>query len=82
MESIRSSCGASPLDSCVSCASPEGFAASSLRFSSAAGVVGGTGITEGFTTPGVAGVAVVAGGVAVAAGGVAASVAFWSVLDA
>ena len=27
MESIRSSCGASPLDSCVSCASPEGFAA-------------------------------------------------------
>ena len=55
--------------------SPEGFAASSLRFSSAAGVVGGTGITEGFTTPGVA-------GVAVAAGGVAASVVFWSVLDA
>ena len=75
MESIRSSCGASPLDSCVSCASPEGFAASSLLFSSAAGVVGGTGITEGFTTPGVA-------GVAVAAGGVAAPVAFWSVLDA
>ena len=55
--------------------SPEGFAASSLLFSSAAGVVGGTGITEGFTTPGVA-------GVAVAAGGVAAPVAFWSVLDA
>ena len=55
--------------------SPEGFAASSLLFSSAAGVVGGTGITEGFTTPGVA-------GVVVAAGGVAASVAFWSVLDA
>ena len=55
--------------------SPEGFAASSLLFSSAAGVVGGTGITEGFTTPGVAGVAVAAGGVAV-------SVAFWSVLDA